>query len=430
MPANIRQALTSFLIVLVTVALVACSRVEAPADNGLWTPGAPEVSSSPSATPEAPVDVPSGNGQQPAEVPEELKIIWETWHYLQQDYVNRADLDPSTLAEEAIKGLLEGLGDPHTSYIRPEVLAGDFQDVFYGEFEGIGAHISANENRELVIVAPVAGSPAEVAGIKAGDIILEIDGQSVQELSLLEAVAKIRGPEGTTVRIMVRHEGESEPVEISVKRGVIPLTSVEVLSAAEDPFTHIRISNFYPNTPEQLEEALTETINSGSKGLILDLRYNPGGVLDAAVEVASQFLEEGLVLYDIDGDGVRKDWEVREGGIATEIPMVVLVNQYSASSSEVLAGALQDHERAKVIGSQTFGKGSVNILRPLSNGGGLYITIAHWYTPDGRMIEGTGITPDIEVTSDNVEEAFNLQLSKAIEELERSTATDQPEGAR
>jgi carboxyl-terminal processing protease len=306
------------------------------------------------------------------------------------------------------------------------VVTGSFSDIFRGNFEGIGAHVNLNRAGRLIIVSPIEGGPAEAAGIRPGDIILEVDGEVIEGLSLLEAVARIRGPKGTMVQLLVKHLGALDPVLIPVERNVIPLVSVVLRSQPGDKFAHIRLTQFFPNSPEALKEMLQQVIDDGAEGLILDIRDNDGGTLNAVVEIASMFLdseEQDLVLYVQKGDGSRTNWKIRDVGIAKSMPMVILVNERSASSSEVLAGALQDYKRATVIGTTTFGKGSVNIMRPLSNGGGLYITIAHWYTPFGRIIQGEGLTPDIEVTDRDRQEADIQQLRAAIEELERKTAS-------
>ena len=353
----------------------------------------------------------------PPDVPKDLAIIWETWKFLNQDYVDRRNLNPENMSEEAVKGMITSLGNRDMGYVPPNIMAGSFQDVFRGDFEGIGAHVQNNAKGKLVIISPIEGGPAKAAGIRSGDIILEVDGQSLEGLTVLESVAKIRGPKGSKVKLLVQHLGAIDPVVIEIVRGRIPLTSVLLRSKPGERFAHIRITNFYPNTVEQLKQIIDDTVRNGSEGMILDLRDNPGGTLDAVVDVASQFLKEGIVLYDINGYGRKNEWKVRQGGIATDIPLVVLVNNGSASSSEVLVGALQDHQRATVIGTSTYGKGSVNILRQLSNGGGLYITISHWYTPLGRMIQEKGLKPDIEITDRIQKEADIKQLNRAIQEL-------------
>ena len=358
----------------------------------------------------------------PSEMAEELRIIWEAWAILTRDHVDRADLDPSAMSEAAIRGMLIALGDPHTNYVSPETFAVDSNDIFQGEFEGIGAHVSSNRNGVIVIVAPIAGGPAEAAGIRPGDQILGVNGESIEGLSVLEAVALIRGPKGTAVTLEVKHLGALDPVFIEIIRGVIPLTSVLVRSQPEDKFLHVRLTNFYPETAQELDDAIKKAISNGAQGLILDVRDNPGGLLSSVVDIAELFLEDGLVLYQVDGAGKRTNWNIRSPGDFADLPMVILANGFSASASEVLAGALQDHERALLIGESTFGKGSVNILRPLSNGGGMFITTSRWYTPLGRLIQDVGLDPDIEVTATDPRTRDVLQLEKALEELERLVA--------
>ena len=412
------------IIVLVAVLSLACGSTETQP-----TAVAPAVAAAQATVLESPefpqIVNPENPVVRPDAVPEDLGIIWEAWSYLIEDYVDVSKLDSEDFSEQAIRGMLRVLGDPQTSYLTPAVVKGSFQDIFRGDFEGIGAHVNMNRDGKLIIVSPIPGGPAEAADIRAGDIILEVDGESIEGLSLLEAVSKIRGPKDSTVTLLVKHLGALDPILISVKRGVIPLVSVILRSQPGDRFAHVRITNFYPNTPEALEEVILKVIADGAEGLILDVRNNDGGTLNAVVDIASMFLdaEDELVLYVEKGDGTRTNWRVRETDVAQDIPMVLLVNERSASSSEVLAGALQDHERATIIGASTFGKGSVNILRPLSNGGGLYITIAHWFTPLGRLIQGDGLTPDIVVENRIPRDADVQQLRRAIEELENMVAS-------
>ncbi len=391
-------------------AAVAPDQTQAQAQKAVEYPTLPEV---------VPSDKPV---VRPDAVPADLGVVWEAWSYLRQDYVDPSELNGEDFSERAIRGMLTVLGDPQTAYLSPEIVQASFQDVFRGNFEGIGAHVNMNRDGQLVIVKPILGGPAEAAGIKPGDIILEADGESLEGMSLLEAVSKVRGPKGSTVELLVKHLGALDPVLIPVVRDEIPLVSVRLRSQPDDRFAHVRIEQFYPTTPDDLRETILQAVDAGAEGIILDVRDNDGGTLDSVVRIASLFLkpEDDLVLYVEKGDGTRQDWPVREGmQIATEVPMVMLINERSASSSEVLAGALQDHGRATIIGETSFGKGSVNILRPLSNGGGLYITIAHWHTPTGRIIHGLGITPDIEVTHRDAQEQDVQQLRRAIEELTR-----------
>ena len=353
----------------------------------------------------------------PSEVPEELKIIWEVWALLTREHVDRSKLDPEKFAEDAVRGMLRALNDTHTHYVRPEVFDIENTDIL-GRFEGIGANVQMRPDGTLLIVSPLEGSPAQTAGIRPGDIILEVDGVSVEGMGLLEAVAIIRGPRGSQVALLLKHIGAIDPVTVLVTRDVIPLISVYLRSDPGDKIAHIRLTTFYDDTAEVLVKTMKEAMDAGAEALILDVRDNPGGLLNTVVDVVSEFLEEGLILYQVDGKGERRNLHADKGGVATDIPMVVLANGRSASASEIVVGALQDHQRATVIGATTFGKGSVNTLRRLSNDGGLYLTISRWFTPSGRMIEGSGLEPDIEVVSRDPQKADTMQLEKAIEVLE------------
>ena len=353
----------------------------------------------------------------PPEVPEELMAIWEAWEFLRREHVDRADLDPAALTEAAIRGMLRTLEDRGTYYIGREIFRMESEEL-QGNFQGIGAHVQMRLDGKLIIVAPLEGSPAMAAGIKAGDLVLEVDGEDIEGISLLEAVGKIRGPEGSQVTLLIKHLGALDPVEIVVTRGVIPLISVLLRSEPGDKVAHIRVTDFYADTTRRLVETIAEAREAGAEALIIDVRNNPGGLLSVALDVTSQFLEDGLVLYELDGDGNRTNWKVRKGGVATDLPLVILVNQFSASASEILTGAIQDHERGTVVGTSTFGKGSVNILRRLSNEGAVSITIAKWFSPSGRLIDGEGLSPDVEVSHTDPQQADTLQLEKAVEILE------------
>jgi len=361
----------------------------------------------------------------PSEVPEGLDIVWEAYSLLVREYVDRDKIDPDELSEGAVLGMLEALDDRYTSYISPETFRLE-QEGFEGKFEGIGATVEQTaDGKRIVIVAPLPDTPAERAGIKAGDIILAVDGEDTEDWSVLDAVSRIRGPKGTTVELLIQHLGEPEPVVIAVVRGTIPLVSLQGRMLQDNPYGLIHINTFTAETPRELREALADLVEQGAKGIILDVRRNPGGLLGATVDVASEFLTDGLVTYEIDSRGARDDWRVRSGGRHPDIPLVLLVDGFSASGSEVLAGALQDHGRALIIGTETFGKGSVNLLRELSNEGGLYLTVAHWYTPNGRLIEEQGVVPDVIVEFERASQKdFDFedpQLAAAIEQLDFQT---------
>ena len=316
----------------------------------------------------------------------------EVWEILQREHIDGAELDPQVISDGAIRGMLRALDDPYAAYLNREQFSTETQDIL-GFFEGIGAEVGMRDGR-ITIVAPFPDTPAERAGIRPGDVILEIDGDSTRDITLIEAVARIRGQKGTKVKLLVQHLSAQEPELLEITRGVIPLESVR-FSMLDGQIGHLRILNFTGTTNEELKEALVEFGRAGGLGLVLDLRNNPGGLLTGVVDATSQFLDGGLVLYQIDGDGGRTNWKVESGGRAKEIPMVVLVNEFSASASEVFTGAIMDHDRAIVIGMTTFGKGSVNIALPLSDGSGINFTSGRWFTPDGTLIEGEGIVPDI-----------------------------------
>jgi carboxyl-terminal processing protease len=356
----------------------------------------------------------SGKGDL-QDLPPEFARVAEVYEILKSEHIDRNLLDDKALSEGAIRGMLSALEDPYASYLNSEQYGVESQD-FRGFFEGIGAQVGMREGR-VTIIAPLPDSPAERAGIRPGDVILAIDGESAEDISLLEAVSRIRGEKGTTVELLVLHLSSSDPESIAVERGVIPLTSVE-FAMLPGGIGHLYISNFSDTTTQEVLAALEQLRQAQGVGLVVDLRNNPGGLLRSVVEVASLFLDDGLVLYEIDAQGERKDWAVESGGPATDIPMVVLLNQFSASASEVFSGAIRDHQRAKIVGTVSFGKGSVNTLLPLSDGAGLYFTIARWYTPNGTLIEGKGITPDVlvELPADAV---ADLQLQEALRILEQ-----------
>ena len=328
------------------------------------------------------------------------EAIAEAWDIIQENYVDQSRLDSANLTQGAIEGMLEALDDPYSSYLDPETFT-LAQSFLGGTYDGIGAYVTMKDEK-ITIIAPIAGSPADKAGVKAGDTVLEIDGESTAGMSLAEAIIKIRGPKGTAVRIQLLHEGETTPVEIEVVRDTLELPSLSYEMKGETAY--INITDFTARTPDELDAALESIEDQGATAIILDLRGNPGGLLDEVVEVTSFFLQEGIVVQVRSNQGEIEIHYVNEDRPETNLPMVVLVDENSASGSEVLAGALQDHKRATIAGTTTYGKGSVNSLYPLSDGSGLYITIARWLTPEGRLIEGQGIEPDITLNITGEEE--------------------------
>ena len=324
---------------------------------------------------------------------ENLDIVGQVWSVILTDFVDKNTLSSDNLSLSAIDGMITSLDDPYTSYIERNQYQLSISSL-EGEFDGIGAYVSVDEGN-LVIIAPIVDSPADKAGIRAGDIIMEINGEPVADLSLGEAILKIRGPRGTSVTLLVLHDGDTDPVKITIVRTTVEVPSVRF--EMEGDIAVINITQFSERTDEELLEVLKDLDEKTTRGIILDLRGNPGGLLGAVVEVASRFLDDGIVTTMKDNRGDLTNYEVKDSGRKTDLPIVVLIDSYSASGSEVLAGALQDHDRAIIAGSTTFGKGSVNVLQELADGSGLYITIARWLTPDGRLIEGQGIEPDIEL---------------------------------
>ncbi len=354
--------------------------------------------------------------------PSDISVIEEAWGIIHDDYVDKSKLNDAKLTNAAIQAMVEAIDDPYTSYFDAESYKLNMTSL-EGSFEGIGATVTATEDKKIQIVAPIKGSPAEKAGVKPGDIIAEIDGTSTEGMSLTEAIARIRGPSGTAVKLLMLHEGETAPVLIEVVRAKIEVSSV--IFEMKGDIAYINITQFSERTNVELSPVISRLASEGAAGIILDMRGNPGGLLDSVVNVASHFIESGVVVETVDNSGRRESLSVRRTDIFTSLPMVVLVDKYSASGSEVLAGALHDHERAVVAGTTTFGKGSVNILRQLKDGSGIYITTGRWLTPDGSLIEGKGITPDypIEQTGDDA-------VNWAIDFLKSKTAVSEPELAR
>jgi len=324
---------------------------------------------------------------------EGLDTVAQAWNIIFHDYVDQDRLDTSTLSQAAIKGMVEALDDPYSAYLDAETYQLSLSDLA-GKFEGIGAYVAV-QDEQIMIIAPIPDSPAAKAGIKAGDIILGIDGKSASEMSLAEVVLYIRGPRGTSVRLLILHQGETEPEEIEIVRAEIELSSVHFEMKGD--IAYINITYFSERTNEELSPVLQSITQEAATGIILDLRSNPGGLLQTVVDVASYFLKEGVVVDVVDNQGQHTTSTVKLKETTTDLPLVVLVDSYSASGSEVLAGALQDYDRATIAGTRTYGKGSVNILHQLKDGSGLYITTARWLTPNGRPIEGEGIDPDYEL---------------------------------
>ena len=350
--------------------------------------------------------------------PEQFDLFWEAWQIVEQEFFGELP-DPQELTYGSIQGALRILDDSATVLVEPMSSEDQMIDL-RGAYEGIGAIVEVDENDQVVIVSPFDGSPAMQAGVKAGDVVLKVDDVAVTGMPLGEAVRLIRGPKGSTVRLTIMRGEEAAPLVIEVIRGKVELATV-VGMVMEDDIGYVRISLFSERTGQELREALQELMAEDLSGLILDLRNNPGGVFpSAAIEVASQFLDEGVIVYQQFSDGREQAYRAKRGGLATDIPLAILVNQGTASNSEVVVGALQDHGRGALIGEQTFGKGSVQHVHELSDGASLHVTISRLLTPDRHAFHGVGLTPDIVVpfTEEDFNQGEDPQLERAIEYLE------------
>jgi len=322
-------------------------------------------------------------------------LLTQAWQILSRQYVQPEKIDSTVITQGAINGMVQSVKDPYSYYLNPDefkLTQGDFAS----SFGGIGASISMNKDKEPIIVRTLPGTPAEKAGLKSNDIILAVDGKSTQDLTTDQVVTLVRGKIGTTVKLTVLHEGETSTVDIEIVRAEINPDSV--FSHMEGDIAYIQITSFYSKTNDEVEAALEALDLTKTKGIILDLRDNPGGYVNVVVDIASHFIKEGVIITMRDNQGKTESTSVNPNGVFTELPMVVLVNQYSASGSEVLSGALQDYSRATIAGTVTFGKGSYDSFFQLSDGSAIYLTIGRWLTPNGREIEGQGITPNITLT--------------------------------
>ena len=331
-----------------------------------------------------------------ADQPVEFSTFWQSWNIVHRYFVDQEALDTTKLTYGAIRGMIDALGDEgHTAFLTPEEIARHKTDIS-GTYSGIGARIG-KEDGLPVIVAPFDGSPADIAGIEAGDIIIEVDDEDVTSWPLGDVVENIRGKAGTEVVLTVLRPDQGESQEITVVRGEIDSPTATWARLPGTDIALIRLSQFSADATEELTTAIREAQADGATGIIMDVRNNPGGLLEQAVNVTSQFLTDGNALQQEDANGKREVYRVMPGGIAPKIPMTVLINRGSASSSEIFAGAMQDHDRATVVGETTFGTGTVLQPFQLDDGSGLMLGTSQWLTADGRLIRKQGIEPDVTV---------------------------------
>lgn len=340
-----------------------------------------------------------------------LQVLSQAYYFILNNYVEK--VDGKSISYKGIEGMISSLNDPYSYFMKPE----DYKamgEEFQGSFEGIGIEIGMNENKQIVVISPIDDTPAQKAGLKTGDIILKVDDRSTEGMNLDQVSRLIRGPAGTKVKLTIQREGEKSPIEITITRAVIRLLTVSS-KLLDNDIGYIKIKAFREPTSNELNNALEQILPRARRGIILDLRNNPGGLLSSAIEVASFFIQKGTVLYAEDRNGNRDQYEVIPSLYKVRVPLVVLVNEGSASASEIVAGALQDYKRATLVGTKTFGKGLVQSVVQLADGSAISLTVQRWLTPKLRYIHKDGIKPDIQIDWD--QKGADIQLERAKEVL-------------
>ncbi len=345
----------------------------------------------------------------------DFATFWQVWKLINDNYLRDNTVASQDKVYGAVKGLVNSLNDPYSQFFTPKE-SKQFQEDVQGNFSGIGAEIGIRKN-QLVVVSPLKGSPAERAGLKPADQILGINTSSTEGITVEEAVQQIRGEQGTTLKLTVYREGWDKPREFEIKRERIEVPTL-TYTAKDNRIAYIELNSFNANAPQLFTDAAIKAMNDGSKGIVLDLRNNPGGYLDVAVELAGWFIPKGGVVVK-EESRVEDPITLTASGSAAlgQLPVVVLINGGSASASEILAGALRDNKKATLVGEQSFGKGVVQQILPLDNGASVKLTIARWLMPNGQSLENGGIKPDVEVkrTEEDFNEGRDPQLDKALE---------------
>lgn len=375
----------------------------------------PKVFPPPAATP--------AESSIPADWTEAFKVFGEAWNFVHQDFY-KTPIDDDALVNGAVGGMVDALGDPHTIFVDAKRAAISRTDL-QGSFEGIGATVEMREGR-LTVVSPILGSPADKAGILPGDIVLEVNGTAIQGMDVTEAISLIRGPKGSTVKLKIQR-AKQPTFEVSIVRDTIKTAFVTSRMIEGTSIGYVRLNEFGATAPDDLQSALQNLMTQKPRALVFDVRSNPGGYLDVARVVTGQFLKKGqtvVIVKDKNGN-VTQRLRTDADGLASDIPMVLLVNNGSASASEILSGALRDYKRATIVGVKTYGKGSVQNVNTLSDNSQLNVTIAHFFSPNDVEIDQVGISPDVEVkiTDDDVAKKLDPQLDKAIEILKTKIGT-------
>lgn len=349
----------------------------------------------------------------------DVSLFWSVWRLLLRHYIAPEELKPRTMLIGAIRGLVNAVGDPYTTFLTPEEHQ-EFRDALQGDLEGIGAELTV-QGENVVVVAPLKGSPAERAGLQPGDIITAVDGEATRGKSLSDVVHRIRGPKGSAVTLVILRESTALTVRIEREDIHVPSVEYELTTTEYGPIAYVLINQFGDGTVKEVTTAIAAAKEAGARGLILDVRHNGGGYLDGAVALSSLFLREGKIV-SVKGRGNALTHHYATGRpLVPDLPMVILANQGSASAAEILAGALQDHQRATVIGMKSFGKGTVQEVIDLPGGSSLRVTTAHWLLPSGRNLAHEGITPDIVVdrTPEDFDAKRDPQLDAALRWFEK-----------
>ncbi|MBI2595137.1 S41 family peptidase [Candidatus Daviesbacteria bacterium] len=356
----------------------------------------------------------------------DFKLFWDTWDKVSREYVDKKAVDPQKMYYGAIQGMVAALGDPYTFFLPPDIQKST-KEVLGGSFEGVGIQLGFNKDKRLVVIAPLKDTPAARNGIKAGDFILKVGDKDTTNMTLQEAVSLIRGPKGTKIALEVFHEGDSKTTVISLTRDTIIVKSVEYESKVTPKgkkIAYIKLSSFGERTPKEWDGAISDALADAPAGVILDLRNNPGGFLEEAVFIASEFIARGDIVIQEDGQGDQKALKVEKTGKLLNQPLVALINKGSASAAEIVAGAIQDYKRGKLVGEQSFGKGTIQSSQDLEGGTGIHITTAKWLTPNERWIHNIGLTPDIKIDmpasiGQDQKDQKDPQLEKALELLDQ-----------
>ncbi|TSA48088.1 MAG: S41 family peptidase [Chloroflexi bacterium] len=404
------KTLRSVLIVFVAIVLVVC------AFGGGLVIGNFFPALKPVFVPTLPATPGDNQGGTPTDLQSQFAPFWQAWDLVHQNYVDQP-VDDTKLVQGAIRGMMDALGDPHSGYWTPQETT-DANMSMQGEYDGIGAYVDTRGDY-LTITKPISGYPAEQAGLQMGDQIIAVDGTDVTGMDPdLVRMTKVMGPAGTDVHLTIHREGVDQPLEFTITRAHIVIPSV-TSKMLDNNIAYIQITVFGDNTASNFLDQLSQLMAQNPSGMILDLRDNGGGYLDAGIAIASEFIDHGVIVTEQYGDGTKDPHNATPGGLATTIPLVVLVNGNTASASEIVSGAIQDDGRGKLVGVLTYGKGSVQNWIPLSDGGTARITIAKWLTPNGRTIDKIGLTPEVVVTmtQDDYTAGRDPQLDAAVQLL-------------